>query len=57
MSDGEKRARKAVAMLLDHAVQDYERDDKCIDAVEFAMSVLRDRPNNTTIEAMNEVSK
>lgn len=47
-------ARKAVAMLLDHAVQDYEKGDKCIEAVDFAMSVLRKRPNDTTIEAKME---
>lgn len=51
------RARKAVAMMLDHAVQDYEKDDKCIEAVDLAMSVLRERPNSTTIEAMKETQQ
>ena len=47
-------ARKAIAMLLDHAVYDCEVNDKCIDAVEFARNVLRSRPNKETISAMEE---
>jgi hypothetical protein len=49
-----KRARKAIAMLLDYAVHDCEKDDETIDAVEYAMNVLRERPNEETVQAMME---
>jgi hypothetical protein len=57
MTKDEKMCRKAIAMLLDHAVIDYERDDKCIEAVEFAMNVLREKPNKKTVEAMKEFAQ
>ena len=52
-----REAVKAIAMLLDSAVHDYEKDDDCIAAVDFAMSVLRRYPNADTISAMNEALK
>ena len=49
--------KKAVCLLLDHAVYDVERNDDCINAVEFARSQLRKHPNAETISAMNEVAE
>lgn len=46
--------KKAVCLLLDHAVYDTERSDECIEAVEFARAMLRRFPNDETIAAMNE---
>ena len=46
--------KKAVCLLLDFAVHDYEKDDNCINAVDFAMSMLRKFPNHETIAAMKE---
>lgn len=49
--------KKAVCLLLDHAVYDEEKDDATIYAVEFARNILRKFPNTATIEAMKEVTK
>lgn len=46
--------KKAVCLLLDHAVWDTERSDECIDAVAFAHAQLRKHPNAETIAAMEE---
>lgn len=53
--DDFEEMKKAVCLLLDHAVYDAERDDDCIAAVEFAHAALRKHPNAETISAMNEV--
>ena len=47
--------KRAVCLLLDHAIYDAEKDDDCIRAVEFAHSVLRKHPNAETIAAIREV--
>ena len=49
--------KRAVCLLLDHAVYDAEKDDDCIYAVEFAHRVLRKHPNSETVKAMNEARK
>lgn len=49
--------KKAVCLLLDHAVYDEERSDECIHAVEFARDVLRKFPNDVTRAAMLEGRK
>lgn len=46
--------KKAVCLLLDHAVYDEERDDETIHAVAFARAVLRRFPNAETKAAMKE---
>lgn len=46
--------KKAVCLLLDHAVYDEERSDECIDAVEFARDMVRRFPNAETRAAMRE---
>lgn len=57
MNDELMRARKAAAMLLDSAVHDYEKDDATIDAVNYALDVLRERPNDETVASMKEAVK
>lgn len=52
MDQNLKDAVKAIAMLLDSAIHDYEKDDETIEAVDFAMSVLRKYANDTTKLAM-----
>jgi hypothetical protein len=48
--------KRAVCLLLDHAVHDVEKNDECINAVEFARNELRKHPNQETVAAMSEES-
>lgn len=52
-----KDLKKAVCLLLDHAVWDEERTDECANAVDFARNVIRRFPNKETQAAMIEGRK
>lgn len=58
MSYDEKRHMvNVIARLLDHAVSDFEKSDECIAAVDAALEILRQYPNEDTISAMMEARK